>query len=74
MQRTIKKPLTKSQKRYFEYIKSFIKENGVSPSPEEVSKFRGTGLANASRYIDALCKKGWIKKDNSKRPPVLELL
>lgn len=70
----VKEPLTSKQKEYLDFIKGFIGEFGYSPTPQDIAfKFK-TGGNNASRYIDVLCEKGWLRKDSSKRPPVLELV
>lgn len=70
----VKEPLTGSQREYLDFIKAFIKDNGYSPAPEDIAfKFK-TGMNNVRRYVDILCEKGWLRKDSSKRPPVLEVL
>lgn len=70
----VKEPLTGSQRKYFDFIKQFLKEHGHSPTREDIAAKFDTGTNNVSRYIDVLCEKGWLRKDSSKRPPVLEVL
>lgn len=69
-----KQPLTHKQKKYLNFIKDFIAKNDHSPTRQDIADHFDTGLNNAGRYIDFLCKKGWIEKDFSVRPPVLKVL
>ena len=59
----MKYPLTKKQKKYFEFIKKYIQENEMSPSYEEIQKgmkVAGKGVVFTTLYN--LEKRGWIKK------------
>ncbi len=54
-------PLTKKQKEVLDFIESFIKDAGYTPSYREIAK--GLGLSSAStvyQHIQALCEKGVI--------------
>ena len=70
----IKEPLTASQREYLDFIKEFIKEHGYSPTRDDIAAKFKTGINNVSRYIDVICEKGWLRKDSTKRPPVLEII
>lgn len=69
-----KQPLTNKQQEVLDYIKAHIEKQGYSPKREDIAEEFGTGINNVSRYIDVLCEKGWLRKDSSKRPPVLEVV
>ena len=62
-----KKALTKRQNDILNYIKSFIKENGYSPSIRELCK--GLSMSSTASVYDQLKKieeKGYIKKSKVK--------
>lgn len=61
------KPLTEKQKRVLDFITSFIREKGYSPSLKEIAKFLGTtNLSTAQYYIEELEQKGHLKRDHYK--------
>lgn len=72
--RKYKEPLTNKQRNLFEFIKQFMNEHGHSPTRGEIARKFDVRINNVSRYIDILCKKGWLIKDSSKRPPVIKIL
>jgi len=69
-----KQPLTKRQQKMLDWIRGFIAENSLSPTPEMIAEKFEISLGNVSRYTDILCEKGYLVKDSSKRPPVIEVI
>lgn len=64
----MKQPLTKIQKLTLNYLISFHKKNGYMPSIEEMGKYFRRAIVSIWERLDALQKKGWIKrKKNGKR-------
>ncbi|GMX58528.1 MAG: hypothetical protein MCSN_1820 [Candidatus Microsyncoccus archaeolyticus] len=58
--------LTPKQKILFDYIKDYIRKNGVSPSYEEMKKkLKVSSLSSVHEYIEALAKKGFIEKNGN---------
>jgi repressor LexA len=57
------KQLTPIQKKVYEFIDSFISENGFPPTYAEVSKRFGFQVGMVQQVIRALLKKGFIEKD-----------
>ncbi len=58
------KPLTEKQKKVLDFITSFIREKGYSPSLRELASFLKTkNLSTAQYFIKELKKKGYLKKD-----------
>jgi len=63
MQHMVDKMLTAKQKRLLEYIDQYLKENGISPSFEEMKE--AVGLKSKSgihRLISALVERGFIRR------------
>ena len=55
--------LTKKQKEILDFVQSFSKKHGFSPSMDEVRKqFKLKSLATVHQHLDALRKKGYINK------------
>lgn len=65
--------LTARQQQVYEFIKAFIEANGSSPTLREISAHIGTaGTATAISHVDALEKKGFIRRrEGSSRGIVL---
>lgn len=61
--------LTEKQKLIYDYIESYILKNGLSPTYEEIrKKLKLKALSGVYQHIEALIKKGLIKKTgNSSR-------
>lgn len=61
--------LTPRQKQIFDFIKSYIKTKGISPTFEEMRKhFKLRAFSTVHEHVDALIAKGFLnKKDNSAR-------
>ena len=57
------KELTPIQKKVFEYIESFINENGFPPTYAEISHRFGFQVGMVQQVMRALLKKGKIEKD-----------
>ena len=61
---TSKKGLTQKQAKFLEVLRSFIKQNGYSPSYEEMKQLNSmTSKSNVSEYIKNLKKRGYIDFD-----------
>jgi repressor LexA len=59
----MKYPLTKTQQKYFSFIKKYIEENNMSPSYRDIKKAMNiNSLANVHTMLYQLEKRGWIKK------------
>ena len=65
--------LTKKQKQVFDFIKSYISENGISPTLEEIKKgLKLKAISTIHEHINSLEVKGYISKsENSIRSIVL---
>lgn len=61
--------LTKKQKQVFDFIKTYISENGISPTIEEVRKeLKLKAVSTVHEHINSLEEKGYISKsENSAR-------
>ena len=59
----MKYPLTKVQKKYFDFIAKYIEENDICPSYEEIKQGCGAGSKNAVFVnVNSLERRGWIKR------------
>jgi repressor LexA len=57
-------PLTKKQKEIFDYLKSYIKKNGFSPSLEEIKDYLNlSAVSTVHEHIQNLRKKGYINQE-----------
>jgi len=62
-----KEGLTPKQKVVFNTIKSFIDQNGVSPSYEELKQLIGSkSKSHVHGFIHQLMQRGWIGKGNGR--------
>jgi len=71
MQKALKKRdrqgLTPKQKKVFDIIKTFIKQNGVSPSYEELKQLMGSkSKSHVHAFVHQLVERGWIGKGNGR--------
>ena len=58
------KPLTEKQKGVLDFITSFVREKGYSPSLRELAGFLKTkNLSTAQYFVKELKEKGYLKKD-----------
>lgn len=58
--------LTKRQKQILEFIKSYIKNHGMSPTIQEIkNKFKLSAQSTIHQHINELAKKGFIEKNGS---------
>jgi repressor LexA len=56
--------ITKRQKEVFDYIDNFVRENGYSPSFEEIGEGLGlSSLATVHKHVSNLESKGFLKRD-----------
>lgn len=54
---------TQKQKIVLDYIGDFIKENGYSPTLQNIAEYMGVNsLSTVSGHVSHLVKKGWIKR------------
>lgn len=60
------RPLTEKQKKALDFINSFIREKGYSPSLKEIAGFFGKNLSTAQYYVEELEAKGHLKRDTYK--------
>ena len=63
------KPITKKQKQVFDFINTYIAENGISPTIEEIrKKLKLKAVSTIHEHIDSLKEKGYLSKSiNSAR-------
>ena len=61
--------LTKKQKQIFDFFNSYIEDNGISPTIEEIrKKFKLKAISTVHEHIGILRKKGYLlKTDSSQR-------
>ncbi len=57
--------ITEKEKEVLNFITSFIKENGFSPSVREIASFLNIAPKNAHKYLKNLEKKGIIKRSKN---------
>ena len=65
--------LTKKQKQVFDFISTYISENGISPTIEEIRKeLKLRAVSTIHEHINSLEAKGYLSKsENSARSLVL---
>ena len=56
------RPLTRKQRRVIDTIRTFIEENGYSPSVRELGDALGLAPATIQQHLDALQLKGFISR------------
>lgn len=69
-----KKPLTHRQQDVLEFIREYIAEHGIAPSPELIGDRFEISQTNVNRYVGELVERGHLAKDSSTRPPLLTVL
>ena len=57
--------LTKKQKEIFDFIESYNKRHGVSPTFEEISKHIGKAFSTVHEHVEALIEKGFLLKNSN---------
>lgn len=61
-------PLTKKQKKVFDFIKNYISENGISPTIEETrKKLKLKAISTIHEHVKFLEEKGYLKKQKGKK-------
>ena len=60
------KPLTGKQKNTLDFINSFLREKGFSPSLHEIAKYLGKNLSTAQYFVNELEEKGYLTKNANK--------
>lgn len=61
------KPLTARQRQVLNFINSFVREKGYSPSLREIAQeLKTSNLSTAQYYIEQLEEKGYLKRDEGK--------
>ena len=65
--------LTKKQKQVFDFINTYIAENGISPTIEEIrKKLKLKAVSTIHEHINSLKEKGYLSKsENSARSLVI---
>lgn len=58
----VAEPLTSKQKQTLDFINSFLRKNGYSPSLKEIAKHLGKKLSTAQYFVNELEEKGYLKK------------
>ena len=68
------KNVTKKQKKVFDFINTYISENGISPTIEEIrKKLKLKAISTIHEHIDSLIQRGYLSKlNNSARSLVLK--
>ena len=65
--------LTKRQKQILDFIQSYAHKRGYAPSLEDTKKhFRLSSVATVHQHIEALSRKGYLKKQ-ANQPRGIEL-
>ncbi len=59
-------PLTKKQKGVLDFVKSFQKKKGYSPTHGEIGKKFGLSVSSVNQYLATLKEKGHIQKDKGR--------
>lgn len=66
MKKIVKRTLTPKQKKVLDFITSFTKKHNYAPSLEEIgSHFGLKAISTVHQYIEALRKKGYLKKEEN---------
>ena len=59
--------LTKKQKQVFDFVESYTKKNGFSPSLDEIRKYlKLSSVSTVHHYLKVLKEKGYIKQGDNK--------
>ena len=67
LKRNDKDGLTPKQMKVYKMIKTFIKENGYSPSYEELKQLIGSkSKSHVHGLVHQLIRRGWIGKGNGR--------
>jgi len=66
--------LTKKQKQVFDFINTYISENGISPTIEEIrKKLKLKAVSTIHEHINSLKDKGYLSKsENSARSIIIK--
>jgi hypothetical protein len=55
--------LTKGQKKFYDYVAKYVDALGVWPTYYEMQNYFGWASPHSvTQHIQALCKKGWLRK------------
>lgn len=57
--------LTPKQKKIFDFIKNYIKKNGISPTFGEISCYTKKSFSTVHEHVEALISKGFLTKTNN---------
>lgn len=61
------KPLTARQRQVLNFLNSFLREKGYSPSLKEIAReLKTSNLSTAQYFVEQLKEKGYLKKDAGK--------
>ncbi|MBI2309636.1 repressor LexA [Candidatus Collierbacteria bacterium] len=68
MKVNVQMTITPKQKRVLDFIKSFVKDNGYSPSLHEIAKHFRKSVSTAQHFVEELGNRGFLQKtDNMAR-------
>ena len=56
------KDLTKREREVYEYIKDFIRQNGITPSMRDIGRGMNISYVSAASHFNSLVDKGYIKQ------------
>lgn len=66
MRKKVNRALTPKQKKILDFVASFTKRQGYAPSLEEIaSRFKLKAISTVHQHIQALRKKGYLKKEEN---------
>ena len=69
-----KQGLTPKQKIVFDIIKTFIEQNGIEPSYEELKQLMGSkSKSHVHGFVHQLMQRGWIGKGNGRNRSIFIL-
>lgn len=68
------KPLTGKQKEILDFINFFVRENGYSPTLQEIANHIGKNLSTAQYFVKELGEKGYLVKNANKARGIFPIL
>ncbi|HAX62185.1 MAG TPA: hypothetical protein DCX95_06520 [Elusimicrobia bacterium] len=61
MRKKIKKPLKKTDKRIFNFVRKSLEDRKIPPTVREIAKYLGISLGTAHRHLQKLRNSGLLK-------------
>lgn len=69
------RPLTRRQRRIYDYLRRYLKHNGYPPTVREIGDYFMIASPNGvAGHLAALEKKGWIKRKTKGASRAIKLL